>query len=146
MTTTESIERLREALAAGPTPGPWITAGPSFGDPLPRHTTCIVQDTDDDCAPDVVRFMVEERDEQHETDAAYIAAADPATIAALLAAWDEREALRKDAERYRWLRAQHWSTSPLAVVCDPKDAVKIGRTCPSGDYLDTEIDAMKEPQ
>ncbi len=72
---SDLIQRLRDALAANPTPGPWITAGPSFGDPMPRYTTCIVQDTDDDCAPDVVRFMVEARDEQHELDAAFIAAA-----------------------------------------------------------------------
>jgi hypothetical protein len=54
--------------------------------------------------------------------------------------------MRKDAERYRWLRAQHWSTSPLCVVADPKDAVKLGRTCPSGEYLDFVVDdAMALP-
>ena len=50
------------------------------------------------------------------------------------------EALRKDAERYRWLRAQHWNTSPLCVVADPKDAVKLGHCCPSGDMLDMAVD------
>lgn len=55
-------------------------------------------------------------------------------------------ALRKDAERYRWLRAQHWNKSPLCVVCDPKDAVKYGYTCPSGEYLDFAVDdAMALP-
>ncbi len=49
-------------------------------------------------------------------------------------------ALRKDAERYRWLRAQHWDTAQLCVVCEPKDAVKLGRTCPSGEYLDIAVD------
>lgn len=49
-------------------------------------------------------------------------------------------ALRKDAERYRWLRAQHWDTAELCVVMDPKDAVKLGRTCPSGEYLDIAVD------
>jgi hypothetical protein len=53
----------------------------------------------------------------------------------------ELETLRKDAERYRWLRAQHWNTSPLCVVCDPKDAVKLGHICPSGESLDVAVDA-----
>ena len=52
----------------------------------------------------------------------------------------EIDELRKDAERYRWLRAQHWSTSSLCVVADPGDAVKLGRTCPSGEYLDIAVD------
>lgn len=52
----------------------------------------------------------------------------------------ECEALRKDAERYRWLRSQHWDTAELCVVMDPKDAVKLGRTCPSGEYLDIAVD------
>lgn len=46
----------------------------------------------------------------------------------------------RDAERYRWLRAQHWDTSPLAVVVDPKNSVKLGRDCPSKDRLDEAID------
>lgn len=52
------------------------------------------------------------------------------------------EGLRKNAERYRWLRAQHWSTSPLCVVAAPKDSVKLGHCCPNGDYLDFEMDAV----
>ena len=39
-----------------------------------------------------------------------------------------------------WLRAQHWNTAQLCVVMDPKDAVKLGRRCPSGDYLDIAAD------
>lgn len=51
----------------------------------------------------------------------------------------------RDAMRYRWLRAQHWGDSNLCVVKDPKDAVKLGRYCPSGGWLDAAIDdAMKE--
>jgi hypothetical protein len=112
------IERLREALSAGPTPGPWITAGLSFGDPLPRYTTCIVQDTDDDCAPDVVRFMVEERDEQHELDAAYIAAAcnaAPFLLAAIERLTAERDSARRDgmSAAASILEAEHEKRSHL---------------------------------
>ena len=53
----------------------------------------------------------------------------------------EVDALRKDAERYRRLRSFHWNDSPLAVVRDPRRQVKLGADCPSGDILDTVIDA-----
>ena len=47
----------------------------------------------------------------------------------------------KDAERYRWLREQHWSTDAIAVVLNPKQAVKLGYVCPSDSLLDETIDA-----
>ena len=47
----------------------------------------------------------------------------------------------KDAERYRWLREQHWSTDTIAVVLNPKQAVKLGYVCPSDSLLDETIDA-----
>lgn len=53
---------------------------------------------------------------------------------------DEIEALRKDAERYRWLRGQHWNKSEMAVVCQPKKAVKLGFDCPSEGRLDCAVD------
>ena len=65
---------------------------------------------------------------------------DPEGFAKARAERAEIDALRKDAERYRWLRAQHWDTAELCVVMDPKDAVKLGRTCPSGEYLDIAVD------
>lgn len=53
----------------------------------------------------------------------------------------ERDAMAKDAERYRWLRSQHWYTGTLAVVRDPKHAIKIGHEAPFGNRLDEAIDA-----
>ena len=61
--------------------------------------------------------------------------------ASTLEAHPEAEAAEKDAERYRWLRAQHWDTGLLAVVADPKDAIKLGYDCPSLARLDEQIDA-----
>lgn len=56
----------------------------------------------------------------------------------------ENEALRKDAERYRFLRNQHWPVAELAVVCNPKVSVKLGHDCPSEERLDEQVDgAMK---
>ena len=49
-------------------------------------------------------------------DASYIVTAQPRTIAALITrlrtAEAERDELRKDAERYRWLRASMWYVGP----------------------------------
>ena len=45
-----------------------------------------------------------------------------------------------DAERYRWLRGQHWSDNNLAAVRFPKDAIKLGHEVPSGERLDALID------
>lgn len=50
--------------------------------------------------------------------------------------------VERDAARYRWLRAQHWDSGPLAVVRNPKDAVKLGYEAPSGDRLDAAIDKL----
>ncbi len=46
----------------------------------------------------------------------------------------------QDALRYRKLRMCHWNTSPMAVVMNPKEAVRLGHRCPSGPLLDMEID------
>lgn len=61
------------------------------------------------------------------------------------AAWQARAALSAgdavDARRYRWLREQHWSNSDICCVDEPKQNVRLGGTCPSGDLLDSAIDA-----
>lgn len=46
----------------------------------------------------------------------------------------------KDAARYRYLRAQHWSDSDLAVVLHPKTNAMLGAYCPSEEQLDELID------
>ena len=84
------------------------------------------------------------RGKQADADADFCAAANPATVLALL---DEIEALRKDAELYRALRAMHWYSSPLAVVLNPKEAVNPGSYCPSGNQLDEILkEHMSETQ
>ena len=56
----------------------------------------------------------------------------------------EVERLKPNAERYEWLRAAHWSSSPLCCVLEPKANVRLGATCPSGDQLDTAIDTARK--
>jgi len=53
----------------------------------------------------------------------------------------EVEALRKDAERYRWFRMADWWRSPICAIRNPKVQAKLGSDCPSGDRLDEQIDA-----
>lgn len=72
------------------------------------------------------------------TDATFIAAASPASILELLA---ENDALRKDAERYRWIRTADWWRSPVCAISNPKEQAKLGSDCPSGERLDAQIDA-----
>lgn len=54
----------------------------------------------------------------------------------------ELEEYKKDALRYRFLRKQYWHTSKLAVVCNPKDAVKLGHDLPVCQRLDEMIDKI----
>jgi hypothetical protein len=53
--------------------------------------------------------------------------------------------VERDAARYRWLREAHWSGSPLCVVADPKNSVKLGVDCPSLGRLDEALDAAMHP-
>jgi hypothetical protein len=59
------------------TPGPWIGAGPSFGDPLPRYTTSIVteREDDDEGIVEICELPFHHRDDENEANARLIAAA-----------------------------------------------------------------------
>ena len=128
--TDDDIKALREAIAAGPTDGPWITAGPSFGDPLPRFTNGIIRDTDDGDCEEVCRFDVRTTHcNETEINAAYIAAASPDRIARLLDALKAEQnevyrlqashsALYGEVERLRALQAdQHAELDELREAC-----------------------------
>jgi hypothetical protein len=66
------------------TPGPWIGAGPSFGDPLPRYTTSIVTEWghEDEGCIDICELPFHHYDDENEANARLIAAA-PALLEAL---------------------------------------------------------------
>ncbi|MCD5994171.1 ead/Ea22-like family protein [Pseudomonas sp. CDFA 602] len=49
--------------------------------------------------------------------------------------------LRKSADRYEWFRSQHWDSSAICAVVDPKLTTKLGAYCPSGKLLDDAVDA-----
>ena len=112
MPNTDNWRALREALEAGPTDGPWVAAGPSFGKPLPVYCDEVVTDRDDDEDDgDSICRAPTGFERESTVDMTYIAAANPATIRALLAELDRlREALHDEraldaavaAERERW--------------------------------------------
>lgn len=138
------FKELREALDAGPTAGPWIAAGPSFGAKLPVYCNEVVTDRADEDECEIVCQAPSELAAEVTVDMHYIAAANPATIRALLAELDEA---RKDAERWRMTRLLARYTG------DGGDWLDLGRLpwprtghATTPDYADAAIDAMKEQQ
>lgn len=121
-----------KALAELACPGPWMQENDDLyfdDDGYTRHM--MSTDSGHDVCDD------EFCDDAHRDNLKFIAAANPKAVLALIA---ENESLRKDAERYRWLRVQHWNSSVMAVVFDPKHSVKLGADCPSDLRLDVAID------
>jgi hypothetical protein len=59
------------------TPGPWIGAGPSFGDPLPRYTTSIMTEWEheDGGYIEICELPFHHHDDENEANARLIAAA-----------------------------------------------------------------------
>lgn len=81
----------------------------------------------------------------------YLAAANPQTVLALLselaAVRQELEEARKDAERYRWLRAvgaDSWHCEDQRVKVFPAHAKAYFRIAGRGESLDTAIDAARQ--
>lgn len=151
MNDYNELKRLAEAA----TPGPWKWN--DHGDLTALGL--------DDCSA-VLRYEVYEgmwfgvydgEGSQNEANKRLIEAANPAAVLALIAENEalrngpnfraiqslrqDCEALRKDAERYRWLRAQHWDSSAICCVVDPKLCTKLGSYCPSLELLDQAVDA-----
>ena len=64
---------------------------------------------------------------------------DPEIAEVLKIAADELDQLESYAECYRWLREQTWDTGLLAVVANPKAAIKLGHYAPSHELLDDAV-------
>ena len=63
-----------------------------------------------------------------------------AIYADIRAVLDELERLANDGDRYRKLRARHWTDGGYVIA--PLGNVQLGSDCLSGDRLDAMIDAL----
>ena len=90
MIDTKELRRLAQAAS----PGPWIAAGPSFGESLPKYLNEVVIDRagDEDDGYSICGAPLG-LDKEGSDDMAFVAAANPATITELL---DRLEAAESD--------------------------------------------------
>lgn len=98
---TDRYQALRDAIAAGPTPGPRSTKGPSRSRPeSPEGGDFAVMDRDGEIIAEAFRRVGRDEDAVRPAaaNAALMAAADPDTIRALLG---ERDALREALQGLR---------------------------------------------
>ena len=99
-----AVERLKKALEAGPTDGPWEFGSYANGQIRPgpqgnsKHSAFATMAGRAD-----IPWDASDESRQAFNDAEYIAAANPDTIRTLLAALDEAQ---QDAARYQWLRSR----------------------------------------
>jgi hypothetical protein len=118
----EQREELKR-LAAEATPGPWIAGSDEGSD-----YTLVGPDAFDEIATNHVVTL------HSESNADYIAAANPQAITELIAAL---EAAEKDAARYKWVR--HGDNDELLLVGDCR-----GVYLPRNERLDEAIDKAME--
>jgi hypothetical protein len=141
--TDDIIKRLREAIAAGPTPGPWVTWA---------DTNLIIRlHSGADRAEDlrVCEVSTNTRHDEGRKNRDYIAAASPENVGALLDEIErlraENEALAADARRYRWLRDTSTMIDrpgPMVAMYDADGwAVNDGTEILDHAELDAAIDA-----
>lgn len=78
----DAIKKIEAALAAGPMDGPWIAAGPSFGDPVPRYFNEVIVEHEEE--NDAVCDCFPGGDPESSVTMAYIAEVNPAAIREVL--------------------------------------------------------------
>jgi hypothetical protein len=57
------------------TPGPWIVAGPSFGEPKMKYASCVIPDSEDNDGIDICEMPFDHYNPEQEANAHLIAAA-----------------------------------------------------------------------
>lgn len=132
-----------ETLARLATPGPWAIDSDSVNK---YDRLYVAKGSTGDLQGRVLEVFANclvTSDEERYVNAAFIAAANPATILALIA---EVRALRADAERYRWLRQQPNDTTAPRI--DVVQWQEMDESANEGhglrlDELDATIDAAR---
>lgn len=131
MGITEELLAVLESLARAATPGPWWID--SHGHEMVSEAIQLVFRADDRMGP--ATRHAETGNLSHwpnDWDASFIAAANPATILALVehirSLTERLEKAEKDAARYRWLRDDNAYFPEEQMIC-------------GGDELDAAIDA-----
>ena len=104
---TIDINKLRR-LAQAATPGPWIAAGPSFGESLPKYLNEVVVDREGD-EDDGYSICNTPIGLELSSDMAFIAAANPATLTELLDRLEAAERERDECNRRRLEAADHFA-------------------------------------
>jgi hypothetical protein len=150
-----ALAQVRDALAAGPTPGPWVTMPANAG------VHCVARINAWEAVPP------SDCELSHDSiDASFIAACSPANMTAILAHVEaqkaeierltaERDELRRqlaeaeqDARRYRWLRANREfcvATYPEGEWVIPAGMVFLGYSNPDADsWIDAAMGASNE--
>ena len=130
---TIDINKLRR-LAQAATPGPWIAAGPSFGESLPKYLNEVVVDREgdeDDCYSICGASIG--LDKEDSDDMAFIAAVNPSAISELL---DRLEAVKKERDVLR---------DRLALESQENGALRdsVDRACEERDALRAKIAEME---
>lgn len=129
---TDRYAKIRKALAMGTTPGPWSV----------RYDYVVQAKSFDEgrLVPIAQPYGLRVDGSDLFANAAHIAACDPDTIRALLAERDalnaENERLRKDADRYRWLKK-----SAFCNVWERGDGVALVVPRATMASIDSRIDA-----
>lgn len=148
---TDDIKAIRDALAAGPTPGPWEQKEPEEDKQYLRIRGRRLGGRfkiANVAAPKIALLDSElqsREDAESAANAAYIAACHPERIARLL---DALELAQKDAERYRAMREPKCLSWPIAVF-DMREPMNKGKPLPYeciGNRLDAAIDAAMKGQ
>ncbi len=127
----DDFSKLRLALQAGPTPGPWHSPGLWEVHDVDHNT---IADTNPIALRDDIEIEPTKEERQcGERTAEFIAAANPQTIAALLA---ELDAARVDAARYQLLSGPDFDDREGVFVRNTREG--------AGAELDAEIARLKE--
>lgn len=155
---TPDIKAIKAAAEAA-TPGPWVEAGPSYGEPKPRFFNSVVTEEDED--GDWLDICCSTSDNT-DADMTHIATANPATVIALC---DEVERMttiaselqdlcdmqakrlaeaEKDAARYQWLRSEHERFDPLCHLAWKQNSDRRGSEWVNTANLDNDIDAAMD--